>query len=210
LAGKQVVTVRPPQEEEAITDTETVQEIVSVWMEALAKGLEPRLGVPSMWKDEAFSAYFTDKPAWDCFGSLLVWAAHLDHPEMERPGDFVERWFEEPAVVASNAEGFESQFSHLLRAGIEMWLPIDFPFTFDTVDVAGRQISFGSSPALRRQLARLNELTWRADEEVIRSWRKTCPEFQSPVEMGAKFAFEILWRLSKHAVEETLPMKLDY
>jgi hypothetical protein len=211
MMGLEVHTVRPQRDEETVTDTAVVGEVVDLWMKALAKGLEAHLGgAPCTWEEEPFSAYFTDKPAWDCYGSLLLWAAHAEHPELERPGAFVENWHEASALVASNAEGFDTQFGHLLRTGLELWLPVDFPFTFVAEDVTGRKVGIGSSPALRRQLDRLNEMTWRADEETIRGWRKRCPEYRSPVEEGARFAFEILWRLSRHAVEERLPMKLDH
>ncbi|MBN1475207.1 hypothetical protein JXA47_00490 [Candidatus Sumerlaeota bacterium] len=211
LMGLEVHTVRPPTAERPVTDTEAIREVVTLWMQALGKGIEPHLGgTPCAWEEDPLSAYFTDKPAWDCFGSLLLWAAHAEHPELEPAGAFVERWFEAPALVASNAEGFDSQFNQLLRSGLELWLPVDFPFTFEAEDVTGRQIGIGSSPALRRQLEWLNQITWQADEETIRGWRKHCPEHRSPVEEGARFAFEILWRLSRHAVEERLPMKLDH
>ena len=52
------------------------------------------------------------------------------------------------ALVRSNAEGFRSRYSHLVR-NVELWLPTTLDFTFEAEDVDGRRIIVGSSTTLR-------------------------------------------------------------
>ncbi len=210
--GMQVNVVRPNKPpDDALTDPGEVSEIIVAWMGGLREGLAEHLpaGVVFDWQDDMSSPYFTDKPAWDSYGSLLLWAAYAEHPELTRPVKYCDNWDSDPAYKASTAEGFNSRYGQLLH-DVELWLPVDFPFTFKSEDASGNSVGMGSSPQLLAQLERLNQDTWRTDEATLKSWRHDGAEYQSPLELGARFAFAILLGLCRDAVAHRLPMKLDY
>lgn len=53
---------------------EDVRAAVEAWRGAMAQSLN----VPSLGNEDPNAPYFTDKPAWDGFGGLLLWAAYDD------------------------------------------------------------------------------------------------------------------------------------
>jgi hypothetical protein len=209
LGDSTMHVVRPEQPDDAITDPEQIHELVTLWRQRLTEALGEHISMPLSWDERADAPYFTDKPAWDCYGHLLLWAAYDEHPEMERPTEGVEEWPQDPAYVASRADGYQTLFPQLL-GGVEMWLPHDFPFTFSTMAPNGTDCSFGSSPALLRELEELNVRTWEADEDEIQRWRRQGADRGAPLEQGARFAYSIMRNLTRKSVENDLPIKLDY
>ena len=115
------------------------------------------------WNETSEAPWFTDRPGWDGFGSLVLWAAYAEQPTLRRPAALPEEWDDDAALVRSNAEGFRSRYSHLVR-NVELWLPTTLDFTFEGEDVDGRRIIVGSSTTLRRQLGELNAATWKMDD----------------------------------------------
>jgi hypothetical protein len=77
--------------------------------------------------------YFTDKPAWDCYGAFLIWAAHEEHPGAP------EDWTTHPAVQRSQEQEFRSRYAQLLD-NPQLWLPGGFDFTFNAEDPTGSTI----------------------------------------------------------------------
>ena len=120
-----------------------------------------------------------------------------------------DEWENDPALARSNAEGFRSRYSHLVRH-VELWLPSPFPFTFDGEDVGGRRVVIGSAPTLRRQLADLNGATWKAGDAAVAGWGRKPPPDKAPLELRARYGFAAMVQASQHAVDRRLPMKLDY
>ncbi|MBI3272637.1 MAG: hypothetical protein HYZ53_26850 [Planctomycetes bacterium] len=208
-AGFKVVVARPNQPQDAVVDRAQVHAHVLAWREGLTEALGEHVQQPLDWDESAESPYFTNKPAWDCYSDLLLWAAHDEHPHFGRPEHCVEDWTKDPAWKASNAAEFQSRFSHLLRP-VQLWLPVDFTFTFSAVDPTGSQVGMGSSVTLLRQMLELNERTWKAGGAQLDTWRRAGAEQGATLETGARFAFSLLLALTRDAVEHRLPMKLDY
>ena len=209
--GLKLDMVRPESEPDAITDPDEVIEIVDAWMLGLGKGLESHLPKDTefYWQDDMSKPYFTDKPTWDCYGSMLLWAAYSEHPEFSKPTDYIDKWNEDPAFQASVSEGFKTKYGQLLH-DTELWLPVEFQFSFKTEDPTGNKVGIGSCFELFRQLKILNEASWCADQKQISLWRKEGADYQSPLEIGARFSFSAFYELCKDAVINKLPMKLDY
>lgn len=140
---------------------------------------------------------------------MVLWAAYAEHPTLRRPAVLAEEWDNDAALMRSNAAGFRSRYSHLVR-NVELWLPPPFEFTFEGEDVDGRRVVIGSSVALRRQLDELNRATWQASATVVGQWSREPPPEGAALELCARYAFALLLDLSGQAVENGLPMKLDY
>jgi hypothetical protein len=193
---------------DAIRDPGAIRPVVKQWRDQLSESLSEHLSAPLDWNEEADAPYFTDKPTWDCYSDLLLWAAYSEHPHLVRPEDSVEDFGHDPACAMSTAKDFSSRYSHLLE--VEWWLPCDFNFVFQAEKVGGGHVLIGSSVALARQLKDLNSRSWRAESDRLGAWRREGSGHGAPLESGARFAFALLLDLSNKSVANRLPMLLDY
>jgi hypothetical protein len=191
------------------SDPDEIREAVIAWRTSLSESLGERIAAPLDWSEELEAAYYTGRPGWDGFGSLVLWAAYAEHPALRRPASLPEEWDNDPVLMRSNADGVRSRFSHLVR-NVELWLPCNFEFTFEGEDVDGRRVVVGSAAILRRQLEDLNAATWKARPGVVAGWGREAPVDEAPLEQSARHAFAVLLELASQAVEQRLPMKLDY
>ena len=189
-------------------DCERIGKAVLAWREVLGRSLAPHLGEPLGWDESEAAPWFTARPGWDGFGSLVLWAAYAEHPILQRSNALPEEWDDDPALVRSNAEDFRSRYSHLVR-NVELWLPSAFEFTFEGEDVDGRRIIVGSSTTLGRQLGELNAATWKMDAgELVALTRRRPPG--ATLSVCARHAMAVITGLVRQAVEYRLPIKLDY
>lgn len=208
--GLEVQVIRPGRPNDAINDPAQVRPLVMQWQRLLGDALAEHLEYPVEWDESPDAPYFTDKPSWDCWADLLLWAAYEEHPEYERPLYSGEDWREDVAYQASNEEGYESRFPHLVRRNLELWLPCDFPFVFSTMGLTGSEVTIASSVQLLTELRELNERTWEAGPQVLGRWSQTATGANAPLEDGARYAFGLLLGLTEKSIEFRLPMKLDY
>lgn len=188
---------------------ERLHPAVLAWRSALTERLGSNIPAPLNWDETPAAPHFTGRPGWDGWAALVLWAAHTEHPLVGRPDTLPDEWENDPALAHSNAEGFRSRYSHLVRH-VELWLPSPFPFTFDGQDVGGRRAVIGSAPTLRRQLADLNSATWKAGDGVVAGWGRKPPPDKAPLELRARYGFAAMMHASQKAVDHRLPMKLDY
>ena len=201
--------MRPRAPGERVQDIERIRPAVLAWRTTLGNSLAPNPVGPLDWDEAPDAPHFTGRPGWDGFGSLVLWAAYAEHPALRRPASLPEEWDDDPALMQSNAEGFRSRYSHLVR-NVELWLPSAFAFTFEGEDVDGRRIVVGSATTLRGQLADLNAATWKVADDEAAGWGRHPPSGEMPLEPRARYAFAVLADLAQKAVDHRLPMKLDY
>jgi hypothetical protein len=182
---------------------------VLAWRRTLDAALAPHLAEPLAWDETLEAPWFTGRPGWDGFGALALWAAYAEQPALRRPTALPKNWDDDAALVRSNAEGFRSRYSHLVR-NVELWLPTNLDFTFEGEDVDGRRIIVGSSTILRRQLGELNAATWKLEEDEMTTLARERPSSRASLETGARHAMAVMSGLARQAAELRLPMKLDY
>ena len=209
-AGIKFETMRLKKEEEdqpALTE-ETVRELVLDWRNKLSGGLAQHLQTPLEWDESSSAPYFTDKPAWDCYGAVLLLAAYNEHDKSPLPSVVPEHWEQDSVVRASLADDFQSAYSHLM--GPEVWLPNDFKFTFKSELVTAKEVSIGSSRSLLSQLWNLNDRTLHGTRENFVKWRNDGAEYGGPFEQSAKMGLAVLITLAEESVKNNLPMLLDY
>ncbi len=207
--NQSVTVVRTQQNEDAITDPDTLKEIVDEWMFNVSEDYKQHLSEPISWMEDNVASYETDRPGWDTFGALLLWACYAEQPERKKPVQFVENWQEDEAFQTSIAEDFPTKFGQLIL-GTELWLPTPFAFVFKTEDAGGNVVWIGSTPELQTQLNELNEITWRASASDIASWRNTINPSDGNLEEKAKYAFAIFNQLCAYSIRNNLPLKMDY
>lgn len=192
-----------------ITDPARITPAVLAWRTALSERLGSNVPVPLDWDETLGAPYFTGRPGWDGWAALVLWAVYAEHPALGRPDTLPDEWENDPAFARSNAEGFRSRYSHLVRH-VELWLPSSFAFTFEGEDVGGQRVIIGSALTLRRQLADLNAATWKADDDTVAGWgRRRLPD-NATLEMRARYGFAAMVGAAQHAVDHRLPMKIDY
>jgi hypothetical protein len=188
---------------------ERMRQTVIAWRETLGASLGSTVPVPLDWEETEATPYFVGRPGWDGFGSLVLWAAYVEHPVLRAPASLPEEWDNDPALVRSNAEGFRSRYSHLVR-NVELWLPVSFDITFEGESVDRHRVVMGSSATLARQLTELNGATWKAGTAEVATWARRVPDDNAPLELRARHAFAVIADLAAKALEHRLPMKLDF
>ena len=200
-------TTRVNEPDDVITDPVKIQEIVQAWIQHLGRGLKPHTDVQINWQEDNNLEYDTDKPGWDCYGALLLWAVYAENKK--KPPELVEDWTTDKLYEASLSTEYETSYSALLN-GIELWLPIDVNFTFRFSDSTNNEVGIGSTFRLKEDLDRLNGQTWNSDITSIQNWRMQIDPSSKIFEEQAKFGFSILYQLVTFSVNNGTPIKLDY
>jgi hypothetical protein len=178
---------------------------VSSWMAGLSR-YSPA-GKSFQWSDRPDGEYFTDKPAWDCYGALVLWAAY-DEAQTSTYPVTSQHWDQDPIFTAAVANP-SGRYRHLV-GNTEIWLPGEFDPPFSGPTPSGETAVFGSNRRLLRELEELNQRTWQASASDLESWRKGGAEHDGPFETSAKFGFAVFHDLTAKSVGKRLPMKLDY
>ena len=170
--------------------------------------LRNELGLMNLdWNEDPDTEYATDKPAWDCYGGLVLWAAYEELPGAKRR-ETAEGWDKDPAYLSSRVNP-RSRYRHLI-ADSEIWIPVEFDAPLRTTAIVGDSVVVASSIQLLAELCELNSRTWNADDQQISRWRFDGAEYGGPLEISARFGFSIFYELARRSVAARLPMKLDY
>ena len=196
----QVVGNAPP--DDAVTDRNEIRDAVEGWRALVSSVLDRELA----WNEEAESPYFTDKPAWDGYGSLQLLAA-CDERGKSTPKKAVTEWDRERTWRKAAGDS-QSRYRHLYSS--ELWLPGDFDPPVESNDVAGNGTMIGSSERLLAELSELNSRTYKGSGDDLARWRHEGAAPDSPFDDAARFGLSVFLELAERSVSERLPMKLDY
>lgn len=182
---------------------EDALEIIEEWMKSLSKHFKQ-----SVWDEKSILTYETDKPDWDSYGAVLLWA--INKKKILKKKTFEKDWNKSSLYKSFlNNKLKYNEFSHLLY-DTEIWIPMDFSEPFKWVDPGNNEVTIGSVYQLYNQLIELNKKTWNASDDEIMNWRKTLSPDEKLLNPKAKFGFSILFSLVKFSVDNNLPLKLDY
>jgi hypothetical protein len=171
----------PPQ------PADEIRQAVAAWCRALSAGLAAHGCIPLSWDEGDAQPYFTDRPGWEGYGALLVWAAHAEHPDLPIPNEVPDSWADDPAYLRSAARDSKTQFPTILEPNL--WLPAEFPFVFEAPTlVSEKGTRIGSVFTLSKQL---NDLYSQTAERLLRlKAAGVCkpPPVQSPGVLSRLFA----------------------
>ena len=162
------------------------------------------------------------------FGAMLLAAACHTYEEPVPPTVEKDWNFGEHPLVARLGSDEERVWS-LLR-GATWWLPLPDSFLFQAPLPTDDQAMIATLGGLRKELEKLNQLAWQADEDTILDWADTegypvdgiidadgqyskadIPEHtQYDTQSLARFAFSMFWRAMRFAEEQQVPILLDY
>ena len=149
-----------------------VQTAVENWRDQLLTAIaQPGQAPYAPWPEDNEKPYYTDKPDWDAFGSMLLVAACHTYNELVPP--IVEKnWdFGEHPLIARLATDEERVWS--LFRGATWWLPLPDAFFFRAPLPTDDQAIIATLGGLRKELEKLNQLAWQADESTILTWTET-------------------------------------
>jgi hypothetical protein len=201
--GFEVQVVRPEPDGDALADPDEITQVVVAWRDALSDAV----GQPLDWVEGPAAPYFTDKPAWDGYGSLQVLAACVERDERKRPKEAVEDWAKHKAwKKATKAD--QPRFASLYFP--ELWLPVALGGVLETNDAAGNDVMIGSSVELLADLRAVNDASFGGSADELAQWRYAGAEPGGPFDETAKFGLAVFLDLSEQSVAERLPMRLDY
>lgn len=206
-----------------------IQAAVENWRDQILSAIsQPGQPPYTPWPEDNEKPYYTDKPDWDAFGAMLLVAACHTYNEPV-PSTVEKDWnFGEHPLVARLASDEERVWS-LLR-GATWWLPLADAFFFQAPLPTDNTTAISTVGGLRKELEKLNQLAWQADEDTILTWADTegypvdgtidadgqyskadIPEHtQYDTQSLAKFAFSMFWRAMRFAEEQQVPILLDY
>lgn len=218
----------PVDDGEELSPTE-VQHAMENWRTQILAAISP-LGQPpyAPWPEDNEKPYHTDKPDWDAFGAMLLVAACHTYdvpvpPTVEKGWNFMEH----PAIARITAD--EERVWSLFR-GATWWLPLIDSFLFQAPLPTDDTATIGTVGGLRKELGKINQMAWQADENTILSWTETegypvdgtvgpngqyskadIPEHtQYDTQSLAKFAFSMFWQAMRFAEKQQVPVLLDF
>ena len=208
---------------------EEIHEAIVAWQNDLIKALSSSLEKTfSPWSENADIPYYTNKPDWDAFGALLLVAAccsyNVSIPEtVEKDWDF----WENPIIMRLGSD--KDKVWSLLK-GADWWLPLPGSICFTTTLPNEEQTLVGTLDGLDKELTKINDMAWQADEATIISWATTQgypveeklaqdgpfrnmdlePDTTYNTQSLAKYAYSILYQALKFAQKHQVPITLDY
>ncbi len=197
-----------PEPDDAVTDPAVVAEAVDGWRGALGAGLGDHLSADFSSDERLGAPYFTDKPDWIGYSGLVLLAAHAALPQHPFPASGTAAFDKDEAYAELAAQDFRCAFLQVL--GPELWLPVPFDFAFGAQDVVGNDVVIGSSISLLEQLRQLNDQTHGASEQELERARRDGVDQDGPFEESARFGLAMFLHHAELAVQNRLPMKLDY
>ena len=199
-------TIRQDASAEAITDLKVIEKAVLEWQSQLSEGLKAQAAASVGWAEGMGPPYFTDKPDWDGYGAVLLLAAYYAIRKPV-PASVSDEWQLDAAIAEAKTRRV---YRHLLEP--EWWLPFTDDLLFACPTLSGKHVQVGSSVHLRDELRELNAATLGGPDADLARWRRDGPPDPpgSDLQHAARFGLAILLEMSGRAIENRLPMVLDY
>ena len=146
-----------------------VADAVNHWRTAINNGLGANLSQPLDWDESRAAPYFTDRPGYDGYGALVVWAAHTELGTTP-PEAYSGEWFKDDAFKECTHPKQGQRYRPIICASL--WLPGAFEFSFDFEDLTGTKAHICSNASLENALGELNAKTFKMSQEDFDVARK--------------------------------------
>jgi hypothetical protein len=183
-----------------------VADAVNYWKAAINQGLGFNVSEPLDWDESRNAPYFTDRPGYDGYGALVVWAAHAEvgtAPPQAYDGD----WFSDSAFKQCSEPKLGQKYRSIVSASL--WLPGEFEFSFDFQDLTGNKAHICSNKSLENTQRDLNAKTIKMSNGDLDLARKADFGEKPTLEQLARFGLALLHSLAVKSVEHKLPIQLS-
>lgn len=192
----------PPQ----AANWDEVTEAVTNWKGAINQGLADNLPQPLDWDESSDAPYFTDRPGYDGYGALVVWAAHAEHGSTP-PESYDGEWFSDEAYIECS-EPKQGQKYRPIICGT-LWLPGEFGFSFDFEDLTGEAVHICANTSLQQSLRDLNKNTFGMNDDELSKALKADLDDEPSLETLARFGLALFQNLADQSVQHHLPIMLS-
>lgn len=185
-----------------------VRGAVAAWRDGINRALAPHGCGEIEWSEEDDRPYFTDRPGWEGYSGLLLWAAYAQSPEVSPPFELPKSWADDPVHERVMADDHPARYAAILAANL--WLPGDFPFRFRFPNlVEGDDVMISSTGGLLEQLRglRAEEPRWGKPSLLSRIKRTGAAV---PLEEAARVGMTVFSNLAEEAVLNRLPILLSF
>ncbi|MBI1375626.1 MAG: hypothetical protein GC159_23190 [Phycisphaera sp.] len=183
-------------------DWDEVADAVAHWRAAINQGLGDNIDQPIDWDESHDAPYFTDRPGYDGYGALVVWAAHAERGST--PPDSYDVWYEDEAFIEC-CEPKEGQKYRAIICG-SLWLPGSFEFSFALQDLVGQDVHICSNRSLKQALESLNTNTFDLSAEQRQEALKADFGEEPSLETLARFGLALFHDLATQSVTHHLPI----
>jgi hypothetical protein len=183
-----------------------VAEAVNHWRSAINQGLGANLSEPLDWDESRNAPYFTDRPGYEGYGALLVWAAHTEMGTPP-PKDYSGEWYSDDAFKHC-LQPTQGQRYRPITCG-SVWLPGTFVFSFDFQDLTGEKSHICANASLENALNELNAATFKMSPDDLDAARKANYGENPTLADLARFGLACLHGLAVKSVEHHLPIQLS-
>lgn len=185
---------------------EEVRAAVSSWREGINGALAQHDLPPIEWSESDDQPYFTDRPGWEGYSGLQLWAAYAERENATPPYALPESWAEDKVWQAVMEDEANIHFRTILQASI--WLPGDFKFSFKFPGLTEDEVMIASTTGLRDQLLELGEkaLAWRKQPLLDKFRKRDVVPLQEAAEWGRRSFLEV----AEQAVKAGVPIMLSF
>ncbi len=192
----------PPQP----ANWDEVADAVAHWQAAINNGLGSNISNPINWDESRSAPYFTDRPGYDGYGALLVWAAHAERGT-DPPKSYNGEWFSDDAFVKCSVPTQGQKYRPIICGSL--WLPGEFEFSFDFQDLTGEKVHICSNTSLQRSVRELNANTFGMSPDDLADAMKADFGKGASLKSLARFGIALFQRLADESVCHQLPIMLS-
>jgi len=192
----------PPQ----AANWDEVAEAVTYWKAAINQGLGDNISKPIDWDESSNAPYFTDRPGYDGYGALLVWAAHAERGT--KPPDFYNgEWYSDEAFIECSEPKNGQKYRPIICGSL--WLPGEFEFSFDFQDLTGEKVHICANKSLQQSLQALNENTFGMSPGDLAASLQADFGDKPSLQSLARFGLALFKLLADESVTHNLPIMLS-
>ncbi|WP_442511090.1 hypothetical protein SH528x_002755 [Novipirellula sp. SH528] len=192
----------PPQ----AANWDEVAEAVTHWKAAINNGLGSSISEAIDWDESPNAPYFTDRPGYEGYGALLVWAAHAERGT-QPPTSYDGEWFSDEAFLECSVPKKGQKYRPIICAST--WLPGEFEFSFDFQDLTGEKTHVCANTSLQRSLRDLNENTFGMSPSDLADVLTADLGEHASLESLARFGLALFDNLAAKSVQHRLPIMLS-
>lgn len=226
--GMQYSQIQPSDYTENKQSAAETESTINQWQNQLVNALKSS-GVEKakVWQEDSDTKpYYTNKPDWDAFGALLLYATGK-LLKVRSPKDYKKNTnYHEVLKIMGIYNTSYRQWS--LFSDVCHYVPIEDRLVFKYPLPNGQESMLSTVACLKYELEKINEVGWQADEVTILDWVNT-EGYPAEGQIGgngllrllpkrkvysteslAKFAFSVLWQAATFAEKEQVTIVLDY
>jgi hypothetical protein len=213
--------------------------LVVQWRTYLKTQVDSLAGLKLDWSNNDDIPYATDKPDFEGWVALILWAAYSERSDLQRPTARMDVLDWEADVAYSEALLKKYYFNSMAAIEAQIVVPGDRATIALAKDIHDNEIVVATTGLLRRSLERINALSWKTHTENVLVWRsdglptdevyvkrtktrswpwkskkeefvkEQIPYPSDPMQQAAKMAFSIYWRMLEFSEKHNVPIVVD-